>query len=222
MVPGDIPSSCAPEDYALGYGDELDIVFLFNPEISRKGIKVRPDGKISYPYVGEVEVDGLTATALDNLLTEKFSEIIREPEISVIVQEFQPQQVYVLGEVMAPGGYDFNRGLTLVQSLTLARGLQKTASKNNVVVVRRTSPDRIVGLEVNIDNILKHNQYELDIPLEPYDIVYVPKSRLASTQQFVESMYSILYKPMDMYLKTWQMLNAKVLFEYYQVMIENR
>jgi len=213
--PDSIPTVPDAESYYIGYGDVLDVVFLYESKYSRESMKVRPDGRITYPYVGEMFVAGMTPARLDTVITKKFSEIIVDPNVTVIVRDFQPQMVYVLGEVDHPGDFDYVRDMTLMQALAAGSGYTDDARKSNVLVIRRVAENRIVGIEVDIDAILSKNDFSLDVPLEPFDIVFVPKSRIATTEQFIERLYAILGRPMDIYLKGWQIANTEVLYEFY-------
>ena len=218
LDPSAIPSGEQGGDYIIGYGDALDVVFLYNREYNRENIKVRPDGRISFPYIGDIDVAGRTVPWVDSLLTAKYSEIIRDPEITVIVREFQTQQVYVLGQVGDPGAYEYVRGLTLLQALSLGNGLKDSAKRNGVVVVRRIAWDHVIGIEIDVKEILDNNRYDMDIPIKPFDIVMVPKSKLATTEEFIESISNILISPADLYLKGWNVANVKTQYDYYQRM----
>ena len=220
LNPDSIPTLPESDSYYIGYGDVLDVIFLYESKYSRESMKVRPDGRMTYPLAGEIFVAGMTPARLDTVLTEKFSEIIVDPYITVIVREFTPQNVYVLGEVRNPGSYDYSRELTLMQALALGKGYTRDARKSNVLVIRRVGENRIIGIEVNIDAILSKNDFSLDIPLQPYDIIYVPMSRIATTEQFIERLWVIIGRPMDIYLKGWQIANAEVLYEYYSRVVQ--
>jgi polysaccharide export outer membrane protein len=216
LDPSAIPSGEDAGDYIIGYGDALDVVFLYNREYNRENIKVRPDGRISFPYVGDIDVAGRTVPWVDSLLTAKYSEIIRDPEITVIVREFQTQQVYVLGQVGDPGAYEYVRGLTLMQALSLGSGLKDSAKRNGVVVVRRIAWDHVIGIEIDVKEILDNDRFDMDIPIKPFDIVMVPKSKLATTEDFIESVSNILISPADVYLKGWSVANVKTQYDFYR------
>jgi polysaccharide export outer membrane protein len=215
LDPDSIPTAPEAESYYIGYGDVLDVNFLYETQYSKEGIKVRPDGRITYPLAGELFVAGMSPASLDSVLTSSFSEIVLDPRITVIVKEFQPQLVYVLGEVDTPDGYEYVRNMTLTQALAAARGYTDDARRTNVLVIRRLAEDHIIGIEVNVEGILSKSDFSLDVPLKPFDIVFVPKSRIATTEQFIERLGTIIGTPMDLYLKGWQINNAEVMYDYY-------
>lgn len=213
---GDIPRTPEPESYVIGYGDALDIQFFYNREFSKIDVKVRPDGKISYPYVGEIRVAGMTATMLDSVLTVRFSEIIRDPDITVMVREFQERYIYVIGEVQKPGGYSIEMGGSLMRALTLAGGPNSKGKRTSVLIIRRVAPDRIVGMQIDIQELLDGHNFALDIPLEPFDIVYVPKNWISRVEDYSQQLYNMLVMPMDLYLKGWQVQGIKIYYDFYE------
>ena len=215
LDPDSIPAVPEAESYYIGYGDVLDVNFLYETKYSREAIKVRPDGRITYPLAGEMFVAGMSPADLDSVLTDSFSEIILDPRITVMVKDFQPQMVYVLGEVDTPGDFEYVRDMTLMKALAVARGYTDDARRSNVLVIRRVGEDHIIGLEVDIEAILSKNDFSLDVPLKPFDIVYVPKSRIATTEQFIKRMGTIIGTPMTLYLKGWQVANVEIYYEFY-------
>jgi polysaccharide export outer membrane protein len=210
-----LPATAEPESYFVGYGDVMDVNFLYDEEYSRVGIKVRPDGRITFPLAGEIFVAGMSPMEIDSVLTASFSEIILDPQVTVIMTEFQPQLVYVLGEVGNAGDFEYVRDMTLMQALSMANGYTDDARKSNVVVIRRIGEDHIIGMEVDIDAILSMNDFSHDIVLKPFDIIYVPKSRIATTEQFISRLWMIIGRPMDLYLKGWQVANIQLYYDYY-------
>jgi polysaccharide export outer membrane protein len=216
LVLDSIPLRPDTTEYVIGHGDAVDVLFLYNTELNQIELKVRPDGKISLPYAGDIVAAGKSVSALDSILTARYSEIIRDPDITVVMRKFRPEVVYTLGDVRNPGGYDFNSGMTLLNALTLCGGPDKSAKRSEVLVIRRIAPDHIIGIQVNIDDLLSRKHFELDVPLQAYDIVYVPKSSIARGQDFMLALKDLLMNPADLYLKGWQVANVDILYEYYR------
>jgi len=210
-----IPVAPEPESYYIGYGDVLDINFLYETKYARTDIKVRPDGRITFPLAGEIFVAGMSPAGLDSVLTERYSEIVVDPRITVIVKDFSPQKVYVLGEVKMAGDIEYERGMTVTQALAEASSFTDEARKTNVLVIRRVAEDHIVGIEVNLEAVLSKGDFTQDIPLKPYDIVYLPKSRIATIEQFVDRMGTIIGEPVSIYLDGWRVANIQLYYDYY-------
>ena len=215
-------SGATDGEYKIGQGDEIDITFLYNSEYDVSNIKVRPDGRISLPYAGEVLAAGLTPVQLDSVVTERYATIVREPEVAVIMRDFEESVVYVLGEVEIPGAYEIDRSLTLLGALAKSQGIGDKAKKNGVLVIRRLSYDKIVGMQFDMNELLEEGRFDLDIPLKPNDIVYVPKSALHKAEDFATVIYNILEKPAEMYIKGWQVYQVKWLYEFYRVSAQGR
>ena len=216
-------ASAAPdEEYKIGHGDVIDINFLYNSEYNVSNIKVRPDGRISLPYAGEILAAGLTPVQLDSIITDTYAKIVMEPEVAVIMRDFAESVVYVLGEVGAPGAYEIDRSLTLLSALAKSHGMNEEAKRSSVLVIRRVSSDRIVGMQFDAKELLEEGRFDLDIPLKPNDIIYVPKSALYKAEEFISIIYNILEKPAGLYLKGWQVSQIKWLYEFYRVTAQGR
>jgi len=163
----------------------LAINFYHNQELNRE-VVIRPDGMISLPLLDDVSASGLTPAALDAELTERYRGELAKPEVTVIVREFAGQRVYVGGEVGQQGVVTLTGGATLFQAIQEAGGLLPTAHRKQVVLIRRAADGKPVGQTVDLRPILTGSHPEEDIPLEPYDVVFVPRSRIANVNLFVE------------------------------------
>lgn len=211
-----IPVAPEGDEYVIGHGDRLDIVFPFNEQFNQTDVAVRPDGRITIPIVGEVRAAGMTPSQLDSFITEKSSKLIRDPEVSVVVKQFARQVIYVLGEVPSPGGFPYERGMTLLAALALGRGPTTKAASSGVIIIRRIAPAHIVGIQIDYGDVVGGKRFDLDVPLQAGDIVFVPKSPVGKAQDFADILYDVLGRPMELYLKGWQVVNAKVMFDYYR------
>jgi polysaccharide biosynthesis/export protein len=216
LVLDSLPMRAETDEYVLGYGDAIDVLFLYNSDLDQTQLKVRPDGKVSLPYVGEVVAAGRPVSALDSVITARYAEIILNPDITVVVRDFKPEVVYAFGEVMSPGGYEFRPGMTLSRALALCGGPTKSAKRSEVLVMRRIAPDHVVGIQINVDEMYSRGHYDLDIPLQAFDIVYVPKTSIARGADFMLALKEVLMTPADLYLKGWQVANVEILYDFYR------
>jgi polysaccharide export outer membrane protein len=214
----DLPNIQESEDYLINYGDELDISFFYDKDYDLNDLKVRPDGKISLPYVGEVLAAGKSLAHVDSVITGAYAAIIRDPQITIMLKEFDESVVYILGEVEGQGAFELISGMTLLGALAQGRIDLSRADKGSVLVIRRVAHDHIVGMQFNMKQLTEGGRFDLDIPLKPNDIVYVPTSSLKKAQDFISTLYNIFVDPMNLYLRGWQVANVNVLYEYYQRM----
>ena len=212
----ELPAIAGSEDYLVHYGDKIDINFFYNQEYNLTELKVRPDGKISLPYVGDVLAAGRSVTQIDSVITEAYSAIIRDPQIAVILKEFDDPVIYVLGEVKNQGAFELVSGMTLLGALAEGRLNTERAGKGDILVIRRVAHDHIIGLQFSLNQLTEGGRFDLDIPLKPNDIVYVPTSSLKKAEDFIGTLYNIFNNPMNLYLRGWQIANVKLLYEFYQ------
>jgi polysaccharide export outer membrane protein len=209
------PSPTPDLEYYINVGDVLDVVFIYHKSLDAIDVPVRRDGRISLPYVGDVLAAGMKPMQLDSVLTVKFSEILREPSLSVIIKKEADQLVYVLGEVQQPGGYEYTDNISLVQAISLAGGFVEGAKPSNTVLIRREGAEKIVGIEIDVKAILNGVSIENDILLRRYDIVYVPKSKIQTVAEFAEQATKIIRLPMDVFLTGWQIRTLSANYEYF-------
>lgn len=211
------PAVSEEEQYFIKAGDILDVVFLYHQDLSTYEIPVRTDGKISMPHVGDAQAAGLTPMELDSALTVRFSEILKEPSLSVIIKLSAKKVVYVLGEVKIPGGKKFDRNVTLVQAIAEAGGFTNEAKGNHSVVIRREGESKIVGVEVDVNAILDGSAVYNNISLRDYDIVYVPRGRIHSVADFAKAVKDITSLPIGWYSTSWQIRNLQASYEFFSV-----
>lgn len=125
------------KEYLIGPEDLLDVLVWKNcPDLCRT-VPVRPDGKVSLPLVNDIQAAGLTPTDLRQQLTERLSEFVQSPEVSVIVREVHSVKVSVVGSVKMPGHYELKSPATVLDLIARAQGLNEFASKDKIVVLRQ-------------------------------------------------------------------------------------
>ena len=196
------------DEYVVGIGDRMDIVFLFHNNLTTRDLLVRTDGRISLPYVGDHLAAGLTPMTLDSLLSVKFSEILREPNLSVIITKPSRQKVYVLGHVARPGAVTFDTELSVLGAVASAGGVQPGAAIRHAVLIRNHGVRNLVGIEVDLKAMITGKSIHSNIMLRNFDIIYVPQTRLSSTADFAAEINKILSTPLDFAFKIFATANA--------------
>lgn len=178
-------SSAQTPEYEISAGDQLDIKFFYNPEMNEQAL-VRPDGRISLQLVHEIVAAGLTPAQLTNVLTKKYAAELDKPEITVIVRSFGGQRVYVDGEVNKPGIINLIAPMTVEQSLAEAGGAKDTAKLSELLIIRRGPGAKPMALVMNMEKVVDGTEMGRDLYLMPNDIVYVPKSRIANVNLWMD------------------------------------
>ncbi len=171
--------------YAIHAGDKLDIKFFYNKELD-ESVTVRPDGRISLQLIHDVQAASLSPDEFAAVLQEKYSEHIVDPEISVIVRSFDTRKVFVDGQVSKPGMIEMSQYMTVMQAIASAGGLRDTALKDDIVLIRRNYLNKPFVITVDVDAIQDGTDVAQDIALQPYDIVFVPKSTIANLNTWVD------------------------------------
>lgn len=178
------------EPYRLAVGDLIRIDFFYYPEYDVT-LAVRPDGAITVPLVGEVVVEGMKPTDLEEIVRQRYSEVIAEPEVSVIVMEFADQRVFVFGEVGSPGSFSLQGAMTLVDAIADAGGILDSGQAKSVILMRRDETGRYAGRSINVKAFLESEESEA-IYLMPRDIIYVPMTTIARVDVFVDQFFTKL------------------------------
>jgi polysaccharide export outer membrane protein len=166
-----VPATTDPA-YVIGPEDVLDINVWKELDVSRV-VPVRPDGKISLPLINDVQAAGLSPQQLAALVTEKLRKYVNEPQVTVIVKEINSQRVFVVGEVLRAGAFPLIPGMTVLQALSSAGGFTTFADVKKIHVMRLRDGKHI-ELPFNYRDVLRGDNPDQNIKLEPGDTVVVP------------------------------------------------
>lgn len=158
--------------YVIGPEDVLDINVWKEPDMTRT-VPVRPDGKISLPLINDVQAAGSTPQQLASAVTDKLRKFLTEPQVTVIVTAINSQRVFVVGEVLRAGAFPLIPGMTVLQALSSAGGFTTFADVKRIHVMRLTNGKHI-ELPFNYREVLKGDNPDQNIKLEPGDTVVVP------------------------------------------------
>jgi len=176
------PVFFAAEDlfYTIGPGDVLEISIWQHPELNRI-VTVRPDGRMSFSLIGDVDANGLTPAELDEVITKRLSEYVHNPEVTVVVTTIKSNQILVLGQVTRPGAYPMEANLTVLEAVAIAGSYTESAGLKAVTVTRRSQERSSKVIKVNLRKVIAEGDRSGNIILEPGDIVHVPKKTSAWT-----------------------------------------
>jgi len=161
----------ADKDYVIGADDLLHISVWKEPEMTVT-LPVRSDGKISMPLINEIMAAGLTPYALQQEIAKRTSEFVARPQVTVIVNEVRSKKIYIVGEVARPGTYPYSSGLTALQALTTAGGLNQFANAKRIVILRKQDSTGVT-LHFDYNAVVRHGDIKADIALRPGDTMVV-------------------------------------------------
>lgn len=183
VEPAEWPEALAPELH-IQPGDQLMVRFTYTPELDEEQL-VRPDGMISLPLIGGVAVAGQSPEQVRENLKTLYASKLRDPEINVVIRGLESQKVYVGGEVLRPGVLPMSGPTTALQAVMAVGGFNKQSAKPSTVVILRQRGDRQYGRTIDLEKALEEPSSE-PFYLEPFDIVFVPRTRIDRANQWVD------------------------------------
>ena len=158
--------------YIIGPMDVLEIQVWKEPDFSRQ-VLVRPDGNITLPLIGDIPASGMNTIGLKAILTEKLSDFLSKPEVTVIVVESHSKNFYIIGKINRPGTYPLNPDMTVLQAISVAGGLGEWADKDSIRIIRRSGgKEEIIPFDYN--KVISGKRLEQNILLKPNDTIVVP------------------------------------------------
>ena len=158
--------------YKLNQGDSI-LISVWGEDTLQKEVKVLPDGSISFPLVGRIEVANSTAPDVEKRITEKLKTYLSDPQVTVIVSNIEGNKFYIIGKVLRPGPFLLPGRMTVLQALSYAGGLDKFADLGEIKVLRDTSSGQVV-LPINYKKLINGQSLESNIVLRTGDTILVP------------------------------------------------
>lgn len=198
--------------YVLSVGDDLEIRFTYYNNLNQLA-RIRPDGRISLPYIKSIAAEGMTPEDFESELIRRYAEYLKRPDLTLIVRAFTgtrvrigdrlvpaglingtpsvslrsfgAPQIFIAGEVTRPGVLNYRSSMTLLQSIVEAGGYKPSGEMRSVIVLRKSSSGE--GLMIRRDLLADLAGGDTnDIPLEASDIVVVPKTAIASVAEIID------------------------------------
>ncbi len=197
-VPLEIGRSNVMEEYRLSKYDVINVVVIGMPENSNgfSDIMVGPDGYANLPYAGTVKLAGLTIPETTELLRVKLGEYIKIPSMAVMIKQYGPRQVYVMGEVAKQGIYSLgSEYMNVFAAISSAGGITKRGRPKHIAVVRMVDGNMQMQ-EVNFDRFIQKQDGTQNVALQDGDMVYVPKSNkiiISEDIMPILNMYGVYY-----------------------------
>lgn len=159
----------AADEYTLGVEDRLGVSVWKEIELG-KSVVIRPDGKITFPLVGDIQAAGKTPRQLTDDLTKSIARYIKEPVVTVVVEEINSFKVFVLGEVTSQGVLTLRRHTRLLDAIAMVGGLTQFADRSNIVLLRYQN-GKENRTRIDYRKIVSGDRPELNVELRPEDTI---------------------------------------------------
>jgi polysaccharide export outer membrane protein len=192
------------EGYVIGETDVLNIRVAGEADLTGN-YTVRLDGKIVFPYVGEVQAGGVPLAAFNRVLRDGLAAYYKDPQVTVEVGEYNSCVVYVLGEVAKPGVYKFQGRTTLLETVAEAGGYERSAARASTMVVRSFYDEPQV-MRIDMEQVIDEGAITLNVPLAKGDVVVVPKTFITNLNEFLSDIspsLSAYLRVNSVYGATW-------------------
>lgn len=194
----------ASEGYVIGETDVLNIRVAGEADLTGN-YTVRLDGKIVFPYVGEIQAGDVPLAAFNRVLRDGLAAYYKDPQVTVEVGEYNSCVVYVLGEVKKPGVYKFQGRTTLLETVAEAGGYERSAARASTMVVRSFYDEPQV-MRIDMEQVIDEGAITLNVPLAKGDVVVVPKTFITNLNEFLSDIspsLSAYLRVNSVYRTTW-------------------
>lgn len=172
LAPAWSQDQAAQGNYRLHPGDSITISVWKELDLQRK-VMIRPDGRFSFPLAGEVLAAGRTPDEVRLDIEGKLKKYIPEAVVTVIMEDFSGNRIYVIGQVNKPGMFIMNPQLTVLQALSLAGGSTPFAKLDDISVLRGSGAAQ-KSLPFRYNQVVEGKSLQQNIALESGDVVVVP------------------------------------------------
>ena len=159
--------------YTVKPGDTLEVSVWREEDLVRE-VLVRPDGRFSFPLVGDIDARNKTVDTLTAEVAERLQRFISDPVVTVTVKAIGGNKIYLIGQVNDPGAFIVNPRVDVMQALSLAGGTTPFAALNEIVILRRNLDGTQRAMRFEYKDIERGRDLSQNILLESGDIVIVP------------------------------------------------
>ena len=172
--------------YRLQPTDVVEIHYRYTPEFDQT-VTVQPDGFVTLEIVGDLKLQTLTLEQAKTAILEKASQRLKDPEVTLVLKEFEKPYFMVGGEVANPGRFEMRGSITAIQAIAMAGGFKTASAKHSqVILFRRVGADlaqtKILDLKAAMST--KHPEPLSD--LRSGDLLIVPQNRVSKIERFVK------------------------------------
>lgn len=161
-----------PYIYQLRQGDTV-LISVWREDALQRQVVVLPDGSITFPLIGRVEVAGLSSPEVEQRIASKLKEYFPEPIVTVVIIGIDGNRAYVTGKVMHPGSLIISGPITVLQAISIVGGFDRFADESSIKVIRAKADGQEI-LPVNYGDIISGKNMSTNIQLKAGDTLVVP------------------------------------------------
>ena len=175
-----------PARYRLQPNDVIELVYRYAPEFNQT-VTILPDGFISLPLIGVVSVRGLTLDEANAVILDRAAVHLRNPEVSLLLKDYDKAHFVVTGEVKNPGRFDLRGRTTMIEAVAIAGGLNSASAKHSqVILLRRINNEQAETRVINLKETMKAPASPENVTLVPGDMLIVPQNKLSKVERIVK------------------------------------
>jgi polysaccharide biosynthesis/export protein len=178
--------------YRLCKSDVVAISFPFSPEFDQT-VTVQPDGYIALKGVKQLSAEDITVPELQEAVGRAYAGILHDPEVTIVLQDFNKPYFIVGGEVNHPAKYELRSDIRVTEAVAIAGGLTTRAKHSQIVLFRRVSDDLVESRLLDVKAMLESRNLAEDVHLRPGDFLFVPQNLISKIKQYLPTSSLSMY-----------------------------
>ena len=172
--------------YRLQPSDTLEIHYRYSPEFDQT-VVIQPDGFVALQLAGDLKLQGLTLDQAKAAILEKASQRLKDPEITLVLKDFEKPYFTVGGEVAKPGRYEMRGPVTALEAIAMAGGFNNASAKHSqVILFRKVGPDLAKTEILNLKAAINTSTKEPLVDIRSGDMLFVPQNQISKIERLIK------------------------------------
>jgi polysaccharide export outer membrane protein len=194
VAPAAPAQAAAGQRYVLKASDVLGLTFRYTPDYNHD-TSVQPDGFVQLKGLqNAVHVQGLTVQDAQREIIKAYSAVLKDPDVTVTLKDFEKPYFVVSGSVRNPGKFDYRGHTTVMQAVAIAGGFDNSAKHSQILLMRKYSNDLVQVTMVDLRQVMKGKELNQDLEVRPGDTIFAPKSAFAKFAPFIPTSSMGMYQ----------------------------